>query len=448
MGALFFGKMKEFGSDPFGFSVGGMRKYGHVWKTRLIGSTIVFFSGPKAFTFFMDPANFTRENATAKFIQNLFHPDAVPFLDGERHKIRKWLLLEAFTDPALESYLPSIFAIFGRYAGNWLGQDRPIARDVKQLVFDMVNVLFAAGSPQASDRTLTDDFTQMVRGSFAAPINLPGTTYRKAIHARDRLRVYFKKQVAENEGEDTALGFLKQARGPKGEKLTSQEIEIELLHFFFAATSALSAALAWSLVVLGERPELAARLRAEADGVLSDGTPSLAEIRRLTLATQVSREVLRTYPMASTTFVGVARRDLEIDGMKIRAGWKGIGLPTATLQDGSTFRDPGTFEPDRLSDEALRTLPENAFIPMGGGPRDGHRCGGEELVKMVMPAFISWFVRNHDWTFPAQDVSPGPGSVGPLPKGGLRMQIRKRARGGAEQPIAHRIDRGRTCTDW
>lgn len=87
------------------------------------------------------------------------------------------------------------------------------------------------------------------------------------------------RQVAENDGDGIALGFLKQARGPNGEKLTAKEIEIELIHFFFAATAALSAALAWSLVVLGERPELGARLRAEADEILDDGVPSLAQIR-------------------------------------------------------------------------------------------------------------------------------------------------------------------------
>ena len=74
-----------------------------------------------------------------------------------------------------------------------------------------------------------------------------------------------------------------------------------------------------------------------------------------------------------------------------------------------------------------RSLPDCAYVPMGGGPRDGHRCGGEELVRIVVPAFIAWFVRNHDWTFPPQDLAPGPGGVGPLPRGGLRMQIRKRA---------------------
>jgi cytochrome P450 len=429
MGRPYIGNMKAFGADPFSFTLNGTRKYGGVWKTRLLGTTVVFFAGARPFSFFMDPNNFTRENATVKFVQALLHPEAVPFLDGDVHKRRKQLLLAAFSDAALEGYLPNIQAVFNRYAAGWVGQDKAIGRDVRQLVFDIINVLFAAGDPTKTNVALADDFTALAQGAFAVPVNLPGTTYRKALQARDRLRAFVKKQVTENDGAGTALGVLKQARLPNGERLSAHEIEIELVHFFFAAVAALGSALAWSLVVLGQNPELAARLRAEADGVFgANAEPTFAQVKRLSLAAQVSRETLRTSPLTTTTLVGMAKRDLEFDGMIIRKGWKAIGLTWATLQDGTTFKDPSRFDPDRLSEEAMRSLPEGAYVPMSGGPRDGHRCGGEELVKVVIPTFIAWFVRNHDWTFPPQDTSPGPGGLGPLPRGGLRMQIRKRAR--------------------
>ena len=111
----------------------------------------------------------------------------------------------------------------------------------------------------------------MNRGTFAPPVNLPFTAYGKAIKARDRLRVYIKKAVATKDGKGCALGVLKSARGPSGEQLSPAELEIELLHFYFAAHGGLTAALAWLLVVLGEHPEIAACLRAEADEMLSDG---------------------------------------------------------------------------------------------------------------------------------------------------------------------------------
>jgi hypothetical protein len=65
------------------------------------------------------------------------------------------------------------------------------------------------------------------------------------------------------------------------------------------------------------------------------GHHTLAQVRTLTEARAVAREVLRVYPVAPTTFFGVARRDLEIDGYAIRAGWKGAGaiwLPRSQLR--------------------------------------------------------------------------------------------------------------------
>ena len=430
MGAPFVGEALQFLKDPFAFTLSRTRQHGNVWKTRILGDTVVFFAGPQAFSFFMDPEHFTRQSGSPRFMQELLHPDAVPFLDGERHRTRKRLLLAAFTDEALGSYLPGVFTIFERFAAVWAGAgagERAVGAELPQLGFDVADFLFAASDPATSNVAGAADFALMNRGTFAPPVNLPFTAYGKAIRARDRLRVYLRGQVAAQGGAGTALGVLKAARGPAGEQLTPEELEIELLHFFFAAHGGLTAAIAWLLVVLGEHPDLAARLRAEADRVLGDAPPSLAQVRELAQARAVCREVLRAYPIAPTTFLGVARKDLELDGFHIRAGWKGAGAIWATLQDGKTFRDPTSFVGDRLDDAAVGALPANAFVPQGGGPLEGHRCAGEALIQLLMPAFLGWFTRRFDLALPPQDTSPGGGGLGPLPRGGLRIDVRRRA---------------------
>jgi len=427
MGAPFVGEALAFLKDPFTFTLERTRKHGNVWKTRILGDTTVFFAGPKAFSFFMDPENFTRQNGSPKFLQEILHSDAVPFLDGERHKARKRLLLSAFTDEALASYLPNIVRIFERFAKTWTdGKEHAVARDLSQLGFDVADMLFAGASPDVSNATGAADFTLMNKGTFAPPVNLPFTAYGKAKKARDRLRAYIKQSVATNDGAGSALGVLKAARGPRGEQLSPAELEIELLHFYFAAHGGLTAALAWLMVVLGQHPDLAARLRAEADAKLDDGTPTLAQVSTLAQARAVSREVLRAYPIVPTTFIGIAKRDMEIDGFSIRAGWKGAGAIWATLQDGTTFRDPAQFKGDRLGDDAVKVLPENAFVPQGGGRPEGHRCPGEALVQAVMPLFLGWFTRRYDVNWPEQDATPGGGGVGPLPRSGLRVTITPR----------------------
>ena len=425
MGAPFVGEALKFLKDPFEFTLARTRRHGNIWKTRILGDTVVFFAGPKAFSFFMDPEHFTRQNGSPKFMQELLHPDAVPFLDGDRHKLRKNLLLSAFTDDALGSYLPGVFQVIERFAATWT-TERTVAGDLSQLGFDVADFLFAASDPMQSNTAGAADFSKMNKGTFAPPVNLPFTAYGKAIKARDRLRVYIRTQLEARDGKGTALGVLKAARGPNGEALTTEELEIELLHFYFAAHGGLTAAIAWLLVVLGRHPDLAARLRTEADATLGDGVPTFAQVQRLTAARSVSREVLRAYPIAPTTFLGVAKKDLELDGFHIRAGWKGAGAIWATLQDGSTFRDPTELRFDRLGDAALGALPNNAFVPQGGGPREGHRCPGESLIQTIMPAFLGWFTKRYDLVFSEQDTTPGGGGLGPLPKSGVKIAVKRR----------------------
>jgi retinoid hydroxylase len=429
MGAPFLGEALQFLKDPFAFTLSRTRQHGNVWKTRILGDTVVFFAGPKAFSFFMNPEHFTRQAGSPKFLQDLLHSDAVPFLDGDRHRTRKRLLLAGFGDQALSSYLPNTFTIISRFVDGWVAAgEQEIGGELSQLGFDIADMLFAGSDPLVSNLEGAADFAALIKGTFSPPINLPFTAYGRAIKARDRLRAYIKHQVATQDGKGTALGVLKAARGPDGEQLMPAELEIELLHFFFAAHGGLTAALAWALVVLGERPALAGRLREESDRHLGDVTPTLPQIRALTHARAVAREVLRVYPVAPTTFFGVAKKDLEIDGLTIRAGWKGAGAIWATLQDGSTFADPTTFRGDRLGDDAVAALPHNAFVPQGGGPPEGHRCAGEALIQLVVPAFLGWFTRHYDLTYPPQDASPGSGGLGPLPRSNLRVKITRRAR--------------------
>jgi cytochrome P450 len=427
-GLPFLGEALTFLKDPFAFTLERTRKHGNVWKTRILGDTVVFFAGPEAFSFFMDPDNFTRQAGSPKFLQELLHPDAVPFLDGDRFRSRKKLLLAAFTNTALDSYLPGITKIFARYVEQWVKTgELAVTRDLNQLAFDIADMLFAAADPDASNRDGAADFTVMNQGAFSPPIKLPFTAYGKAIKARDRLRAYIKQAVKDRDGAGSALGVLKAARGPGGEQLSAAELEIELLHFYFAAHSGLCAAIAWCLVVLGQHPDIAKRLRAEADATLGDAVPTIAAIDKLAEARAVTNEILRAYPIAPTTFFGVATRDLELGGFAIPAGAKGVGAIWATLQDGATFQDPTTFRADRLGDAALRALPDNAFVPQGGGPREGHRCPGEALVHTVMPAFLAWFTHRYDVAWAEQDVSAKGGGIGPLPASGVRVTVTTRA---------------------
>jgi fatty-acid peroxygenase len=179
------------------------------------------------------------------------------------------------------------------------------------------------------------------------------------------------------------------------------------------------------LVVLGQHPEVLAKVLAEVDALPAGAlTRDGALAMRYTAA--VGRELRRIYPIAPATFFGVARKDLEFDGHLIKRGWTGAGSIWNTLHDGATFPEPEQFRPERLSDEAMAKLPANAYVPQGGGPPEGHRCPGEALVDLVLPLFAAAFLREHELDLPVQDLAPGDGGLGPLPRDGLRARVRAR----------------------
>jgi hypothetical protein len=48
------------------------------------------------------------------------------------------------------------------------------------------------------------------------------------------------------------------------------------------------------------------------------------------------------------------------------------------------------------------------------------------MIQLVLPAFLGWFTRRYDLTYPAQDASPAGGGLGPLPRSQLRIQVTRR----------------------
>ena len=130
----------------------------------------------------------------------------------------------------------------------------------------------------------------------------------------------------------------------------------------------------------------------------------------------MSREVLRSYPIAPVTFIGVAKKDLELDGYAIRAGWKGAGAIWATLQDGTTFTDPTKFDGDaarrrhdrRAADRRVRAAGRR---PARRPPLRGR--GADPDADAGVPRLVH---EHYDLACPAQDASPGGGGLGPLPE--------------------------------
>ena len=428
LGLPWVGETLAFLGDAASFFESRSRRHGPVFKTRILGDNVVCFVGPDALSFFLDDRVFTRENSSPPHVQQLFHPKAVPFMDGPAFTRRKALLMQAFTPAALDQYAATIERVMNRYAARW-AERRAFAwaPELGAMSLTIADALFTGADPDIDDPSLQTTFAALSRGVLSVPIDLPLTPYHQALKARDVLVARVDRAVAahrQGPRPPSLLSRLIDARDPSGDALSDEELQIEMFHFF-SAYSGVYAALAWQALFLARSPEVTERLRAEVASVAPAGPLSVAALKQLPFLDQVCKEVRRAQPIVALTFFATVKEDAEFGGCRIPKGWKAVGGLAATMQDERVFTHPERFDPDRFgAARAEDRRHDHAWVPHGGGdPTRTHRCAGEALATMMMKAFGVLMARGYAWTVPEQDLSPTRGGLFPVPTDGLKVEF-------------------------
>src|SRR5207244_4642619 len=106
---------------------------------------------------------------------------------------------------------------------------------------------------------------------------------------------------------------------------------------------------------------------------------------------QFVMEVKRLSPILPAVF-GQVKMDFEVNGVRVPAGWRVLWAVYSTNIFRQSFKDRRRFDPDRFS-----TPPQNPFVyvPQGGGPATGHRCGGLEYSTLLLEVFLITLLRRN-----------------------------------------------------
>jgi cytochrome P450 len=194
------------------------------------------------------------------------------------------------------------------------------------------------------------------------------------------------------EGGDIA-GDLMAARDPEtGEPFTREELIDQIGVMFLAGHETTASVLTWAFYILSQRPEIAARLRAEVEAVTAGGAVELGHVKKLEFTRDVFREALRLYP--PITFIPrVAAEDAEIGGFRVRRGAMIMIAPWTMHRHKALWRDPDVFDPGRFSDPAQREAVTSAYLPFGMGPRI---CVGAAFAMIEAGLILARLVRAFD----------------------------------------------------
>jgi cytochrome P450 len=364
------GDTLTFLKDPAGFFASRARELGSVFRARILGEDVACFVGPEAFETFLNEKWFTRASASPPHVQKILDPEAVPFLEGDRFRRRKALLMQVFAPDALDSYAPTVARVMTRYARRWaeIGAFSWVP-DITSMSMTIAGALFMGADPDKDDARIEEAFQTAFAGFLTIPIALPFTPYGKALRAREFLRARIDEVIAEHEKSDKsdAMARALAARTKDGEKLSHEEISIETFHFFGAYVPVIGG-VSFLAMLLGQHPEVKERVRAEILEHLADDEPlTVANLKKLVYLDQVCRESRRVQPVLPITFFAKVKEETSFKGYRIPRGMKAVGCIGATLLDSKTFPDPAKFDPDRWAGKRATERQHAAWVPHGGG---------------------------------------------------------------------------------
>jgi cytochrome P450 len=219
---------------------------------------------------------------------------------------------------------------------------------------------------------------------------------------------------------DDLLGMLMEVKDETtGESMSDQQLKDELVTLVLAGHETTANALAFAMYLLSSYPEVARRVRDEADAVLGTRDPELADLPKLTYAKAVMEEAMRLFPPAWVVERDALEAD-EVGGLAIPKGGTVAVSPFVLHRHPALWENPEGFDPERFlkPDPARHKL---AYMPFGAGPR---LCIGNAFAMMEMQIVLPMIVRRMRAELePNARVELDP-SVTLRPKHGVPMRLR------------------------
>jgi cytochrome P450 len=384
-------------TEPLSLLLGAYEEHGPIFSMRLLHSRVVFMLGPEAnhFVTVAQPENFHwRESSFGDLIPLL--GDGLLTIDEGYHDRARAIMMPAFHRRQLTASVEAMTA----------EAEAAIATLRPDTVVDVYDWMRNLAMRIAMRALLGLDPDESGKGAAAAehferalgfygidyPLRLlrgPGSPWRKLLASRKLLdEIVFgeieRRRAAPDDGRQDILSLLLGARGEAGEAFTDREVRDQAMTLMFAGHDTSTSTLSFMMLELARHPEVAERLREEADRVLGGEPPTVDRLEKeLPYLDMVLDEVLRLYPPA---WIGPRRavREFEFGGYTVPRGAYVNYCSWASHRIPEVFPEPEAFIPERFAPERKAALPRGAYVPFGGGRRIciGKRFGQTE-VKLV-----------------------------------------------------------------
>lgn len=419
------GETIEFAQDPARFVAARRARYGDVFRTHLIGAKTIVLTGEDALAWIFAGEGKYLQNTWNSSTRRLLGEECTAMLVGPAHAERRALLMPHFRHSAMRAFAPQMQAIGTRHFECWTeAVDVSVLPSMQALVFEIIVTLLLGEGARIDIPYLSRLFRAWTAGIATLPVNLPYTTYHRALKAKGELLaaidaiVEARRRVSEQPND--ILGSLLSVRDEEGKPLKQEAIVHELHNQLFAGHDTTVTVMTNLMLQLAQHPAVLAQARAEVREAELASALDLEQIKRLPYLEAVLHESMRYLAPVAGTFRSMLC-DMEYKGYRIPRGWT-VRLEIAgTHTDERIWRGPYEFDPERwLPPREEQAGRQHCFVPFGGGPR---LCLGTNFAWAEMRVMLALLLRDYAWEVqPDQDL----GYVMvpfPRPKEGLRVRF-------------------------
>lgn len=386
-------------------------------------------------------ARFTRPSVerlrpVRRLLTGLFH------VNGDEHRRHRRLLMPAFHKTRIDAYRDDMVTITERVLSTYReGETRDVLADMTELTLRVATkTLFGE---EAGDRGLqlardmqvwleTMFSPAMLLGYDVRPLPLSRWLDLSARIERDTAEIVRekRKRLAGGDVGRDMLSMLIAARDEDGSALDEDDLVGHAGVIFAAGHETSTNALAWTLMLLSQHPEIAANLHEEL-AVLGGDAPTVEQLGKLTYLDAVVKESLRILPPVPL-HPRVVGEDHELAG-RFLPKHSELFLSIFHLHhDPALFPNPRGFTPDRWSKIKPSTFEYN---PFSAGPR---MCIGAAFAMMEIKIALAVILQRFRLELPRGARVDRRVMITMAPKHGLKMTVRRADKGWKHAPMGVR----------
>ncbi len=284
-----------------------------------------------------------------------------------------------------------------------------------------------------------EEATAMVKLPMWLP--LPGNLkFRRAMKTLDGLvhRIIAERRaMAEGLRPRDLLAMLMSARDDDGAGMSDAQLRDEVMSLVGAGHETTANNLSWTFHLLGDHPEVAERVAAEARAAFGDRAPTMEDCKSLPYTKRVIEESMRLYPPV-WGLERIAAEDDVVSGVRVRKGTFVGMIPWCIHRDPRYWPDPERFDPERFLPEAVEKRPRYAYLPFGAGPRV---CIGNGFAMMEAQLLLAMIAKDYRLERAPWKRVQYEASITLRPKGGMAMVRRRRQVASAASEVSRTTGR-------